>query len=170
MACLISLHAAPLACYGLTRIFPTPNAKHLIILVYVQACAHAILRVLVDRISYGLAHKYEYFVEGKTTNRKFVLAGQCFMSAMSVLLPIFYTYAGPKLGLQLTNFLTTIAFLSLTSRAIDLTKLIAELATALLAARKARPLTESSDPDRLEGYFRGDGSARSLSRFGDQRS
>lgn len=113
----IEAMVSPLTNYFVEKANPSPHRFNLLALSIVDAIVRRSIMLIGHKIADQLTEKAGYKHRGKITNNKFMYLNQAFSFVIPCLLPIFYRSIGQKLNLQLPNYLLTLAYLTLNTRA-----------------------------------------------------
>jgi hypothetical protein len=101
----INAVAAPLAIYGLHRMFPVPNVGFLAIASAMMLCTRATIVTL--------GTDYAAILQDKYNTRLFYRLNQYSAISLEFLLPIFTRYVGQRLGIEVPGYLQTVAYIDL---------------------------------------------------------
>jgi hypothetical protein len=120
---------APLASYGLHRLFPAPHAGFLVVATSVSYCVGIAIKALGLEYARTYTIVFGYFddIENKTTNNIFLRLNIILSNTTNVFLPIFARAVGQKMGFQVLGYLQTVAYYSLVTSAFWASKTIFEI-------------------------------------------
>ena len=134
----IAAVVAPIASYGLNRLFPAPDAHFIVIAITVASLIETITYTLGEEYASKLTRKYvDSNTHRKSRNQIFYHLNSLFSTGIYLLLPIFARYVGQRMGIQVPGYLQTVGYYTLAGCAVAISRNIRDIGYAVYHLKSA---------------------------------